>query len=418
MLTDTEIKGFKPQAKPYKRADSGGLYILVAPVTDRSPKGSKLWRLAYRFNGKQLTLAFGSYPEISLAEARARREEAKAKLRLKQDPGKVVKIEKAAERLAVANTFAAVAAEWQRTKMIAEKKSRSTLDRARWLLGILNEGIGDRPIKEVEAPELLDVLRQVEAQGKHEAVKRLRATASAIFRFGIATAACKRDPAADLKGALTVAKSTPHAAITDPAGVGKLMTAIDAYEKPVLRMALQLLALTFVRPGNVCSAEWSEFDIDAGVWSIPAAKMKMREAFRVPLSRQALAVLKELRAITGGSKFLFPSLRKGNNRPLFTYILNVALREIGFAADEMQPHGFRSTASTILNEHSEFSPDAIELSLAHVPGGVRAVYNRAKYWGERCELTQWYADHLDELRGRGKIVSLPKQKATHGKVGV
>jgi len=401
MLTDAAIRRIKPGLKPFKKADSLGLYMLV------QPSGSQLWRLNYTFAGRQRTLALGVYPQVSLSDARERRDAAKRQLRLKQDPGALVKVEKAAEKLAQVNTFAAVAAEWQRTKMIAEGKSKSTLDRARWLLGILNNGIGDRPIQEIEAPELLDVLRQIEAQGKHEAVKKLRSTASAIFRFGIATGACKRDPAADLKGALTVAKSTPHAAIVDPAGVGELLRAIDAYERPTLRLALQLLALTFVRPGNVANAEWSEFDLDAGVWSISAQKMKMRGPFRVPLSRQALAVLKELRAIIGGGKYLFPSLRKGN-RPIFTYLLNVALRDIGYAADEAQAHGFRSTASTLLNEHSEFSPDVIELSLAHQPGGVRAIYNRSKYWKERCELMQWYADHLDELRGRGEVVALPK----------
>jgi hypothetical protein len=265
MLTDKEIKAFRPEAKPYKKADAGGLYLLVTPITDKMPKGSKLWRLAYRFAGKQLTLSFGSYPDVGLVDARARREEAKTKLRLKQDPGRIVRVEKVAERQGIANTFEAVAKQWQQKKMIAEGKSKPTLDRARWLLGILNAGIGDRPIGEIEAPELLEVLRKVEAQDKHEAVKRLRSTASAIFHFGIASGACKRDPAADLKGALTTARSTPHAAIVDAAGVGELLRAIDGYERPVLRLALQLLALTFVRPGNIAAAEWSEIDIDAGV---------------------------------------------------------------------------------------------------------------------------------------------------------
>jgi integrase len=401
MLTDTKIKALKPKSDPYKVSDSGGLHVLVAPT------GSRLWKCSYRFAGKQRTLSFGAYPEVSLIDARARREAAKAQLRQGVDPGSVIRVAKVTEKRAGANTFAAVAAEWQQRKMIAEKKSKPTLDRARWLLGILNEGIGDRPIDEIEAPELLTVLRKIEAQEKHEAVKRLRATASAIFRFGIASGACKRDPAADLRGALTTAVSTPHAAITDPAGVGELLRAIDGYEKPMLRLALQLLALTFTRPGNIASAEWSEFDIATGVWSIPAAKMKMREPFRLPLSRQALAVLDELRTITGGGRLLFPSQHK--NRPLFTYRLNIALREIGFAADEMQAHGFRSTFSTIANEHSDFSGDAIELALAHQPKGVRAIYNRSKRWTERCALVQWYADYLDGLRQRGEVVALPKK---------
>jgi integrase len=401
-------------AKPYKASDSGGLYVLVTPVTDKLPKGSKLWRLAYRYGGKQKTLSFGVYPAIGLGDARAHREEAKAKLRQGIDPGMVIKAERVAERQAIANTFGALADQWEQKKMIDEGKSKSTLVRTRWLLGILKDGIGDQPLNEIEAPELLDVLRKVEAQGKHEAVKRLRSTASTIFRFGIACGACKRDPAADLRGALTTAKSTPHAAITDPAGVGKLLRAIDAYEKPLLRLALKLLALTFVRPGNVAAAEWREFDIDAGAWSIPAEKMKKREPFRAPLSRQAIAVLAELRKISGTSKYLFPSFRTGK-RPMFTNLLNVALRDIGYAADEMQAHGFRSAASTILNEHSEFSPDVIELSLAHRLVGVRAIYNRSEYWTKRCELMQWYADHLDKLRERGRVIALPDSRHTSGR---
>jgi integrase len=403
MLTDTKVRALKKKEAPYKVSDSAGLYIQV------QPNGSRLWRMAYRFRGKQRTAAFGMYPDISLSVARLRRDEVKRQLRSGDDPSVVVKAEKAAVVLAASRTFRAVGDDWFQKKMVDEEKSEKTIRRAKWILDILNEGIGDRQINEIEAPELLVVLRRLEAQEKYETVKRARSTASIIFRFGIATGVCKRDPAADLKGALTSVASTPHAAITDPTGVGKLLRAIDGYDtKPLLRFALQLLALTFTRPGNVAAAEWSEFDVDAGVWSISAEKMKMREAFRIPLSRQALALLAELRKITGGSKYLFPSFRTGK-RPMFVNLLNVALRDIGYAADEMQAHGFRSTASTILNERSEFSPDVIELSLAHRLGGVRAIYNRAEYWGERCLLVQWYADHLDGLR---KVVAMPQRKRT------
>ena len=400
MLSDAAIRRIKPGAKPFKKADALGLYLLV------QPSGGRLWRLNYTFAGRQRTLSFGAYPVVGLADARARRDDAKRQLRQGIDPGAVVKVEKVARKQVAANTFGALADQWYQAKMVKEGKAGTTLNRARWLLDTLKRDIGDRLIGEIEAPELLDVLRKVEAQGKHEAVKRLRSTASTIFRFGIASGVCKRDPAADLKGALTSVKSTPHAAITDPAGVGKLLRAIDAHERQLLRRALQLLALTFVRPGNLAAAEWSEFDIDAGVWSIPGPKMKMREPFRVPLSRQALAILGELRKTTGNSRFLFPSFRTGK-RPIFTTLLNVALRDIGYAADQMQAHGFRSTASTLLNEHSEFSPDIIELALAHRLGGVRAIYNRSEYWAKRCELVQWYADFLEELRERGQVVALP-----------
>jgi integrase len=400
-LSDAGIRRIQPRAKPFKIADGLGLYMLV------KPNASRLWRLDYTLQGRRKTAALGAYPIVSLSEAREARDIIKRQLRSGTDPSAIVKAEKIAEKAATI-TFAVVSEEWLQKKMINEKKAESTLERTKWLLGILNKGIGGKALADIEAPELLAVLRRVEAGGKNETVKRLRATASIVFRYGIATGACQRDPAADLKGALTSAASTPRSAITDLAGVGELLRAIDGYKRPALRLALQFLALTFVRPGNVCNAEWSEIDVDAGVWSIPGPKMKMRQPFRIPLSRQALVVLKELRAITGHSKYLFPSRTHG--RHIWANRLNVIMREIGYSADEISAHGFRSTASTILNEESEFSADAIELCLAHKPPGVRAIYNRSERWAERVELMQWYSNRLDALRGRGEIVALPKGK--------
>jgi integrase len=402
MLTAAGVLSLKPKETPFKVSDGAGLYILV------QPSGSKLWRMAYRFRGRQKTAAFGIYPEVSLADARARRDDAKRQLRSGEDPGAVVKAEKIAAVAATATTFRAVSAEWEQKKMIAEGKSASTLCRTRWLLGILNDGIGDQLLPEIEAPDLLDVLRRVEAAGRYESVARLRATASSVFRFGIASGYCKRDPAADLRGALTSATSTPHAAVTDPSEIGELMRAIHGHARPpVVQLALKFLALTFVRPGEVCAAEWSE--IDGRVWSVPAITMKMRLPHRVPLSRQAIAVLDELRTITGKRKHLFASSVKPS-QPFATNRLNEALREIGFENDRHVAHGFRSTFSTTANESGKWSPDVIELSLAHVPPGVRGIYNRAQYWPERVALAQWYADHLDQLRGRGEIVALPSKK--------
>ncbi len=398
-LTDTKLRSLKPGAKPYKQADSLGLYVVV------QPNGSRLWRLNYSFAGRRKTLAFGVYPLVKLHEARAARDAAKRQLRQGLDPGAVKKEQHAVERQTAA-TFKVVAAEWRQRKVIAEGKAASTVYRTGWLLDILNAGIGHRPIAEIEAPELLGVLRQVEAGGKHETTKRLRETASAIFRYAIATGVAKRDPAADLRGALTSAKSTPRAAIIDPAEVGKLLRAMDSIEKPSLQLPLQLLVLTFVRPGELCSAEWSEFDLEASTWSIPASKMKMRGDFRLPLSRQALAILRELRATAGDSKYLFPARGRGD-RPIHGDKLNYALRKLGYSADEVSAHGFRSTFSSIANEFGKWSIDSVELSLAHAPSGVRGIYNRSQYWNERCQLMQWYADHLDELRSRGEIVALP-----------
>jgi Arm DNA-binding domain/Phage integrase family len=284
-LTDVKIRALKPGAKAYKKADSGGLYLLITaaktdPETGLTTGGAKPWRMNYRFGGKRKTMAFGVYPTVGLAEAREQRDAAKKLLRQGIDPGAERKERKAAERQAV-TTFKTVSAEWHRRKVVDEGKAASTVYRARWLLDILDAGIGHRPIGEIEAPELLAVLRKIEAQEKHETVKRLRATASSVFRFGIATGDCVRDPAADLKGALTSVKATPRAAIVHPAEVGKLLRAINGIEKPGIRLPLQLLALTFVRPGELCSAEWGEFDFDAGTWTIPASKTKMRVEHRI-----------------------------------------------------------------------------------------------------------------------------------------
>jgi integrase len=387
-LTDAKVKAIRPAAKPLKVSDGGGLFLLVQPT------GSKLWRMAYRFDHKQRTAAFGIYPDVSLATARSLREEVKKALRAGQDPAVTGRAQKAAK--AGARTFRAVAGEWEQRKMIAEGRSASTLHRTRWLLGMLNAGIGDKPISEIEPPELLNVLRKVEAGGRYESVARLRAVASQIFRYGIASGYCKRDPAADLRGALTSATSTPHPAVTSPDEIGELMRAVDRAQPERVRLALKLLALTCVRPGELLGAEWSE--ITGDVWDIPAHKMKMRLPHRVPLSRQALAVLKEIQPSTGNRKHVFASSLKPT-QPFVTQRLNVALEKIGFGGDRHVPHGFRSTFSTIANESGKWSADAIELQLAHVESNkVRRAYNRNIRWEERVALMQWYSDHLDELK--------------------
>jgi integrase len=397
MLTAAKVHSEKPDAKKLRKiSDGGGLYLLV------QPSGSKLWRMGYRFQGKQKTLAFGIYPAVSLADARTCRNKAQLQLRAGEDPAGMAKAKKTASI-----TFSAVAEEWRAVKVVAEGKAASTVALTRWAVGILNDGIGDRPISDIEAPDLLAVLRRVEAAGRHQSVTRLRAIASTIFRFGIASGYCKRDPAADLRGVLTSKASKAHAAVTDPAAVGELMRAVDGYERiPTLRLALQFLALTFVRPGELCAAQWS--DIEGNVWNVPAGRMKMRIAHRVPLSRQAVAILDELRLITGKRAHLFASPMKPG-QPLGTQRLNHVLDEIGFEHDRHVAHGFRSMFSTVANESGKWSPDVIEASLAHSLRGVRGIYNRSLYWPERVALAQWYADHLDELHGRGEVVALPKK---------
>jgi integrase len=404
MLTDLQIKRTKAAERPIKISDAGGLHLLITPT------GSRLWRMAYRYHGRQKTLAFGRYPEVSLIDARDRRDDAKRLLRQGTDPGAIIKVEKQAEIAATANTFQATADEWIERKLIKERRSESTVSRARWLLATLSPSLGDRPLAEIEPPELLAVLRRVEAAGLHETVARLRSFASSVFRFGIATGRCKRDVAADLRGATTSAVATPHAAIIDPNGIGELMRAIDGYQhSPVMRLALKFLALTFVRPGELRFAEWSE--IEGNAWSIPAARMKMRTPHRVPLAGQALAVLAELRPLTGDSRYLFPSPRLMSDQPFGESALNLALRRMGYAHDQMTPHGFRALASTTLNEMSRWSASVIERQLAHQErNAVRRSYNRAEYWPERVAMMQVWGDHLDDLRGRGKVVALPHRE--------
>jgi integrase len=406
MLTDTEIRGLKPKSKPYKVSDSGGLHVLVMPESSRLPKGSKLWKCSYRFAGRQKTLSFGAYPDVGLGDARGRREAAKLQLRQGIDPGKIVKAEKQAIVAATANTFSAVSDEWLQKKMIGEGKADSTIKRARALLEILKASIGNQPLAEIEPLDLLSILRRMEAGGRHETVARLRAVASQVFRYGIATARCKRDVASDLRGALTSAISKPRPALVHPAEVGKLLQAIDRFHRPLMRLSLQFLALTVVRPGELLSAKWSE--IEDSVWSIPAEQTKMRTAHRVPLSRQATALLNELRAITGSKKHLLASPRK-RGQPVAPNQFNYALREMGFAKEAMVAHGFRAMFSTLANDNAK-SGDVIELCLAHLERNkVRRAYNRSERWPERVALMQWWADHLDELRDRGKVVALPEK---------
>jgi integrase len=385
MLTNAKVLALKARRGPYKVSDGGGLYLFVQPI------GTKLWRLAYRFAGKQRTASFGAYPTVSLAAARTHRDEIKALLKAGQDPAITARmISKTAK------TFRVVAAEWEQKKVIAEGRSGTTIHRTRWLLNMLEAGIGNRPVGEIEPPELLEVLRKIESEGLHETVARLRATASSVFRFGIASGYCKRDPAADLRGALTSATSTPHPAITEPKQVGNLLRAMEGVQPNSIRLALKLLALTCVRPGELIGAEWSEFS--GAVWDIPGHRMKMKLAHRVPLSKQALAVIEELRPVTGNLKHMFASRLKPD-RASRKNMLNHALSDIGYGGDLHVPHGFRSMFSTLANESGKWTPDAIELQLAHVESNkVRRAYNRNIRWDERVALMSWYGDHLDEMK--------------------
>lgn len=394
MLTDMACKSAKPGEKPRKIADAHGLYLQIQPT------GGKLWRLKYRFDGKEKLLALGVYPDVSLTEARKLREVARENLRNNIDPAEQKRLDKLHRAVQAENTFKAIADEYI-AKMTREGRAESTLAKTSWLLSFAFPLLGKRPINEILAIELLAVLRKVEARGRHETARRLRSTCGAIFRYAIATGRAERDVSADLRGALTVPVVTPRAAIVDPKGVGELQRAIDGYQgAPETRLALKLLALTFVRPGELRMAEWDEIDFKAKEWRIPEARTKMRRLHRVPLALQALAILEQLRPLTGRSKYLFPSVRSAH-RNMSENTLNAALRRMGYGQDEMTAHGFRSIASSLLNESGLWNPDAIERALGHKDSDeIRRAYHRAEYWDERVKMAAWWADHLDGLAAK------------------
>jgi integrase len=389
MLTDTVIRQTKPGHSPRKLSDAHGLYLLI------QPNGSKLWRQAYRFGGKQRLLAHGRYPEVSLADARKASESARALLREDTDPSSQRRLSKAA----TGNTFRHVAEEIL-AKAEKEGRSASTLRRDKMILRRVYPVIGGRPVSEITAPELLSVCRKVEEAELYENACRLRSMCSAVFRYAIVTGRAEHDPAADLRGALIAPTVTHRAAITKPAQVGALLRAIDSYEgrEPTVRIALQLLALTFPRPSELRKAEWSEIDLEAAVWKIPAHRMKMRVAHHIPLAKQALALLRELHTVTGEGRYLFPSFA-ANTKPMSEGALIGALRRLGYTHQEMTAHGFRAMAATLLNESGKWGTDAIERQLAHQEANaVRRAYARGEYWDERVRMMQWWADYLDHLK--------------------
>lgn len=399
-LTFATIKAARPQTKPYKLYDEKGLFLLV------DPKGGRLWRLKYRFNGKEKKLALGTYPEIGLKEARDKRDEGRSLLAAGVDPGHKKKTDKQTQVLSAANTFQAVADEYV-AKRTREGLAAVTTTKARWLLKLLAVKIGPRPIAHITAQELLAALRTVEQQDKLETARRMRSFAGRVFRYGVATGRCERNIAADLLGALTAPTVTHRAAILKPAAVGALLRAIEGYTgQPSTALALRLAPHVFVRPGELRHAEWSEVDFERAVWVIPGSKMKMGQDHQVPLSRQSQAILQEARTHSDGEGYIFPSISAAK-RPISENTLNGALRRLGFKSDQMTAHGFRAIASTLLNESGQWNPDAIERALAHgQDNGVRAAYHRGAYWDERVRMAQWWSDHLDMLRAGGKVIPL------------
>jgi integrase len=396
-LTPIAIRNAKPREKPYKLTDGEGMYLLI------NADGSRYWRLKYRFAGKEKTLALGVFPAVSLLEARQKRDAERRLLRDGFDPGEERKIRKRQNEHRHANTFRAVADEWM-TKQRSRWTEGHSANVRRSIELDLYPHIGARPIAALDPPELLAVLRKIASRGAHELRERVQQRASMIFRYAIATGRCQRDPVADLRGAFTSPTRYNYAALGQkdlPAFFAKLA---EYDGEPTTKLAIRLLALTFVRTGELRGAPWSEFNLDGAEWRIPAERMKMGQEHIVPLSRQALDVLRELQTVTGRGALLFPS-RSKPTQPISENTILYALYRMGYHS-RATGHGFRSTASTILNELG-FQGDVIERQLAHSSKNkVRAAYNKAQYLPERARMMQQWADLLDALaKGDNKVVA-------------
>ena len=397
-LTDTAIRNAKPKDKQYKLSDEKGLYLLVK-------KAGKYFRLDYRFAKKRKTFAIGVYPDVTLAEARQQRDEARKLVKKGVDPLKHKKETQNMMLELADNNLEAIAREWfEKNSSVWTKKHSSTVIRR--LEFNVFPLIGGRPIKLITAPELLEVLQEIESRGAIETAHRVKQICGQVFRYAIATGKADRDPSADLKGALTPVKPKSMATITDPIKIGGLLRAIDDYDGHIATIcALRLAPLVFVRPGELRHAEWSEIDLDSAEWKIPAHKMKMKLPHIVPLSRQALDILVELKPITSDGRYVFPSLRS-TVRPMSDNTVNAALRRMGYAKSEMTGHGFRAMASTILHEQG-WPSDVIERQLAHTEGNsVKAAYNHAQHLPERRKMMQEWADYLDALKGGAQVIPL------------
>ncbi len=383
------IRAARPGDRPYKLFDVRGLYMLVTPT------GGKLWRFKYRMGGVEKLLALGKYPDVSLKRAREKRDDARKLVADNVDPS----VKRQAERNAAVDTFGAIATEWLNLHKVTWADETVSILESR-VKSYLLPYLGSRPVAAITAQELLGVLRRVEARGRNETAHRVRSLAGRILRFAVATGRATHDVAADLKDALAPVATRNFASVTDPVKAGELLRAIHGYSgQPITGLALKLAPLVFVRPGELRGAEWTEFDLDNSLWRIPGARMKMGDSHIVPLSYQAVEILKELERFTGTGKYVFPSLLSPD-RPMSENTINAALRRMGYSGDDQTGHGFRSMASTLLNEQG-FPPDVIELQLAHVERNkVRAAYNKAQRLAERRTMMQTWSDYLDELRGR------------------
>lgn len=393
-LTDTAIKQAAPApGKRYRKLhDSGGLFLFLTDA------GAKYWRLAYRVDGKQKTLSLGPYPRVGLKDARRLATEARAKLDCGIDPSAARKAEKLSRQTASANTFEVILREWfekEKGKWAPSHIKKQTSLVETHLIPLL----GAYPIANITPPVLLQALRKIEARGTLETCSRVKAISGSVFRYGIVTGRCERDPSADLKGALKSPKTTHFAAITDPNDFGALLRAIDGLSGSlIVTTAMKLAPMLFVRPGELRKAEWSEIDLDEAVWAIGAHKMKMHQPHIVPLSRQAIELLKELEPLTGHGQYVFPGERS-RKIPMSDNTLNACLRRMGYSKEQMVAHGFRASARTLMDEVLGVAPHLIEQQLAHtVRDPLGRAYNRTKHLPQRKKMMQRWSDYLDELK--------------------
>jgi integrase len=390
-LTDLRCRSVRPSAKLQKLSDGGGLQLWVQPT------GTRWWRLAYRYQGKQKLPALGVHPTVSLADARQAREGAKRLLAGDVDPSQQRRDKKDED---CGGLFRAIGDEYG-ARLEKEGRTEKTISKTKWLLSFAYQEFGGCSIKKIDPPAVLKVLRHVEARGRYETARRLRSTLGSVFRYAIATARAQVDPTIVLRDALIAPKVKFRAAITEPKSLGALLCAIDTFEgQPETHAALRLLPLLFPRPGELRLAEWPEFDSATSIWTIPGGRMKMRRPHRVPLATQTIAILEQLRRINGSGRLLFPGTRS-TERAISDVTLNAALRRLGYTKDEVTAHGFRATASTLLNESGKWHPDAIVRQLAHIENDdVRRAYARGEHWDECVRMMQWWADYLDNLKGR------------------
>ncbi|WP_420993674.1 tyrosine-type recombinase/integrase [Cupriavidus sp. 30B13] len=398
-LTDLAVRNAKPLDKPYKMTDGDGMFLLV------QPNGGKYWRLAYRYLGKQKTLALGVYPEVSLASARQRRAEAREKLAAGFDPGELKKSDKRTARLAAENSFEVVANAWlkEHGSTVTPKQCEKTLSR---LKNDVYPWLGKRPITEIEAPEILAVLKRIDGRGARFTAHRVRSEIGRVFLYGVKEGLCTSNPAAALVKAIPPAKATHFASITEPAKVGEMLRAFDGFSGTfTVLCALKLAPLVFVRPGELRKAEWAQFDLEKGEWRYLVTKTKTEHL--VPLATQVVQILKELQAVTGNERYVFPGARS-RQRPMSDAAINAALRRLGYdTRTEITGHGFRAMARTILHEELEQKPEVIEHQLAHtVPDALGAAYNRTKFIKDRRVMMQKWADYLDQLKAGAKIIPL------------